>query len=113
MSTLVEMRTASGRTFGIAVTYKNHRYLYVEKEDAFYDDTEGLPRVKDSELIQRLNEIKDNKDSKDSKDGKDSEDIEEYIRNHREIYIRDTIYGHEKYDYDDDVLQIYDNENND
>lgn len=50
------------------------------------------------ELIDRLREIIN---------ATTSTDIEEYIRNNKDICIRDTIYGHEKYDYDDDILQIY------
>lgn len=40
-------------------------------------------------------------------------DIEEYIRKNKNVVIRDTIYGHEEYDYDDVTLELYENEKTD
>lgn len=54
---LVEIRTDSGRTFGIEVVYRDHSYLYVEKENAFYDNAAGIPKITDKGLIKALKEV--------------------------------------------------------
>lgn len=48
------MRTDLGRTFGIEIVHNKRRYLFAKEKNRFYEDIEGIPEVKDEELIKEL-----------------------------------------------------------
>ena len=54
MTHYVEMRTDLGRTFGIEIVHNKRRYLFAKEKNRFYEDIEGIPEVKDEELIKDL-----------------------------------------------------------
>ncbi len=99
-----DLRDSEPHIFRRKVNYKGDYHLH-GKKDLFDVESDLL------KLGYKVQEKRQKCDYGETRQFSEEEDIEEYIRRNKDVVIKDTIYGHEEYDYDDCTLDLYNKEN--